>query len=422
MTAINVLGANAVTENIKSIGCTGGGAHKYANKILEELEITVNKHDELGCLVRGMHFALTNFPEECFTYRNADKPIFGGTPVHGEEEKSADTTGDVPIAVKRWQKDAKEYTKKVYLPYPSLADFPYLVVNIGSGVSILKVSSPGVYERVSGTSLGGGTYWGLCRLLTRCATYDQVLDLAESGDAGTVDMLVKDIYGGDYGSMLSGSMVASSFGKLVMKEDPREGVREEDLALAMLMMITNNIGQIAHLNAQLHNCQKIFFVGSFLRHNSISCRRLAFAIDFWSNGSMEALFLTHEGYFGAMGTFLQSVFGEDVDKVLNEVGKFGSKGRGDGDARTRGEGVGRGVSTETEEGAEDSKDDAPGAKKRGWGSNIRDLAKWSASLTNMSKSDKEKREEARREQRRVRSSSEDYYRQRRGDMSPKGNF
>ena len=36
--------------------------------------------------------------------------------------------------------------------------FPYLVVNIGSGVSILKVKSPGVFERVSGSSLGGGAY------------------------------------------------------------------------------------------------------------------------------------------------------------------------------------------------------------------------------------------------------------------------
>lgn len=111
-------------------------------------------------------------------------------------------------------------------------------------------------------------------------------------------------------------MVASSFGKLVMKENPLEGVNEEDLALALLMMITNNIGQVAYLNAQLHNCNKIFFVGSFLRHNSISCRRLAFAIDFWSKGSMEALFSHHEGYFGALGTFLQSAFGDDVDKIL----------------------------------------------------------------------------------------------------------
>jgi type II pantothenate kinase len=110
-------------------------------------------------------------------------------------------------------------------------------------------------------------------------------------------------------------MVASSFGKLVMKEEPREGVSEEDLALALLMMITNNIGQVAYLNAQLHQCSKIFFVGSFLRHNSISCRRLSFAIEFWSNSKMEALFLHHEGYFGALGTFLQSAYGDDVDKT-----------------------------------------------------------------------------------------------------------
>ena len=160
-------------------------------------------------------------------------------------------------------------------------------------------------------------------------------------------------------------MVASSFGKLVMKENPREGVKEEDLAIALLMMITNNIGQVrllgsflavvlplfsplvgllssplslshhttphhmcrsplacpttivqvaylpftsapsclflppsphsprrlplpvqvAYLNAQLHGCTKIFFVGSFLRHNPISCRRLAYAINFWSKGA-----------------------------------------------------------------------------------------------------------------------------------------
>merc|ERR1711991_350504 len=50
--------------------------------------------------------------------------------------------------------------------------------------------------------------------------------------------------------------------------------------------------------------------------NDISCKRLAFAIDFWSKGSMEAYFLEHEGYFGALGTFLQSAFGSDVDDVL----------------------------------------------------------------------------------------------------------
>jgi hypothetical protein len=32
---------------------------------------------------------------------------------------------------------------------------------------------------------------------------------------------------------------------------------------------------------------------------------------------MEALFLTHEGYFGALGTLLQSIFGANVDKILS---------------------------------------------------------------------------------------------------------
>ena len=51
----------------------------------------------------------------------------------------------------------------------------------------------------------------------------------------------------DDGMNLSGSMVASSFGKLVMKERPRDGVKEEDLAIALLMMITNNIGTYLQL-------------------------------------------------------------------------------------------------------------------------------------------------------------------------------
>jgi type II pantothenate kinase len=318
MEAINYLASTAITENIRTIGCTGGGGHKYAKQFAEQLEIKVVPLDELGCLVRGMDFTLTNVANECYTYRQ--RQLDGTT--------SSSNTNDE----KRWQKDVKEDMQIVILPkeiFVSKDIFPYLIVNIGSGVSILKVTSPGKFERVSGSSLGGGTYWGLCRLLTGCDSYEKVLDLAESGNAAEVDMLVKDIYGGSYDQMnLNASMVASSFGKLVMKTNPREGVKEEDLAIALLMMITNNIGQVAYLNAQLHNCSKIFFVGSFLRHNSISCRRLAFAIDFWSAGKMEALFLKHEGYFGALGTFLQSAFENDLDSILD-------LGHADGEEQSR---------------------------------------------------------------------------------------
>lgn len=64
--------------------------------------------------------------------------------------------------------------------------YPYLLVNIGSGVSLLKVEGDGQYERVSGSSLGGGTFWGLCRLLTRCKSFDEMLELSMRGDNSKV--------------------------------------------------------------------------------------------------------------------------------------------------------------------------------------------------------------------------------------------
>lgn len=93
--------------------------------------------------------------------------------------------------------------------------YPYLLVNIGSGVSMVKVSGPKQYERVGGTSLGGGTLWGLLSLLTGARTFDDMLALAEKGDNSNVDMLVGDIYGTDYGKIgLKSTLIASSFGKV----------------------------------------------------------------------------------------------------------------------------------------------------------------------------------------------------------------
>ena len=64
--------------------------------------------------------------------------------------------------------------------------YPYLLVNIGSGVSMLRVSGDGNYERVSGSSLGGGTFWGLCRLMTKCRGFDEMLELSAKGDNSKV--------------------------------------------------------------------------------------------------------------------------------------------------------------------------------------------------------------------------------------------
>ena len=90
--------------------------------------------------------------------------------------------------------------------------YPYIIVNIGSGVSILLVNSENSYKRISGTSIGGGTFLGLCCLLTNCSTYEEAIELASKGDSTKVDKLVRDIYGGDYAKFgLPGNVVASRY-------------------------------------------------------------------------------------------------------------------------------------------------------------------------------------------------------------------
>lgn len=98
--------------------------------------------------------------------------------------------------------------------------YPYLLVNIGSGVSMIKVTGPQTFTRIGGSSLGGGTLWGLLSLLTNARSYDDMLEMAARGDNTSVDMLVGDIYGTDYPRIgLKATTIASSFGKVLNKSE-----------------------------------------------------------------------------------------------------------------------------------------------------------------------------------------------------------
>ena len=234
---------------------------------------------------------------------------------------------------------------------PSDDIYPYLLVNIGSGVSFLKVSGPRKYERVGGTSLGGGTLWGLLSLLTGARSFDEMLAMASRGDNTKVDMLVGDIYGTDYGKIgLKSTTIASSFGKVFRMKREAENEAEDsggldnkdqhqlhhfisdskddlpsaepseddhshppnssrftsaDVSRSLLYAISNNIGQIAFLQSQIHNLSHIYFGGSFIRGHPQTMNTLSYAIKFWSKGGKQAYFLRHEGYLGAVGAFLK---------------------------------------------------------------------------------------------------------------------
>jgi len=389
---VGLLARQDLTASIARLGCTGGGSVKYRRVLEEQLGVEVVDIDEMASLVRGLEFVVGNVVGECYTYRPQHTNAAGGRPsassprilpavatTSSSSSRSSSTRGTASGGGSAAGRRQRSLTWTESFPSPSAADleaaasspsaptpsptptqtpspvmrvpwslkvarpgqavrsdFPYLLVSIGSGVSIIRVDGPdGQHQRVSGSSIGGGTFFGLARYLVeedagcgvvqqqqqqqqqrrgayrKRASFDELLELAATGDACKCDMMVGDIYGHDYTKIgLSSDVVASSFGK-AMHAGSEEESRPEDRARALLMMVTNNIAQVAYLNAKQHHTNRIYFIGNFLRRNVVSCQRLSYAINFWSGGVMEALFLEHEGYFGALGAFILSAQGTE---------------------------------------------------------------------------------------------------------------
>ncbi|GMH16794.1 hypothetical protein Nepgr_018635 [Nepenthes gracilis] len=253
-------------ENVV-VKATGGGAYKFADLFKEKLGVSLDKEDEMDCLVAGANFLLKAIRHQAFTHMDGRKEF-------------------------------------VLIDQNDL--FPYLLVNIGSGVSMIKVDGDGNFQRVSGTNVGGGTYWGLGKLLTKCRSFDDLLELSQRGDNRTIDMLVGDIYGGmEYSKIgLSASTIASSFGKAISENKELKDYRPEDISLSLLRMISYNIGQISYLNALRFGLKRIFFGGFFIRGHAYTMDTISFAVHFWSKGEAKAMFLRHEGFLGALGAFM----------------------------------------------------------------------------------------------------------------------
>ncbi|XP_065087600.1 pantothenate kinase 3 isoform X2 [Ochlerotatus camptorhynchus] len=272
-----------MAQLVTTVCATGGGAFKFEDNFKYEVNMKLAKFDELDALIKGILFTETHNPCECYYWENAS---------------------DISSKMK----------------FDFSQPYPFILVNVGSGVSVLAVRGPDNYKRISGTSLGGGTFLGLCCLLTGCTTFEEAIQLATKGDHTRVDKLVKDIYGGDYERFgLPGDLVAASFGQMNLTER-RASVSREDLANATLVTITNNIGSIARMCASNEKIDRVVFVGNFLRVNPISMKLLAYAMDYWSKGTLKALFLEHEGYFGAVGCLLQ--FNGELNAHVNNEGEL----------------------------------------------------------------------------------------------------
>lgn len=84
--------------------------------LFQSVSLHLHKFDELECLLKGIHYIDRHNEKECYYWKSTDDP---------------------------------DQCEKV--PFDFRDPYPYMVVNIGSGVSILTVHGPNNYQRVSGT-------------------------------------------------------------------------------------------------------------------------------------------------------------------------------------------------------------------------------------------------------------------------------
>eukprot|EP01105_Mastigella_eilhardi_P015311 TRINITY_DN3497_c0_g1_i3.p1 TRINITY_DN3497_c0_g1~~TRINITY_DN3497_c0_g1_i3.p1 ORF type:complete len:385 (-),score=134.33 TRINITY_DN3497_c0_g1_i3:92-1246(-) len=257
------------------VNATGGGAFKYAPLVEQKLEIMLCPKDEMRCLIKGLTFLLENADNEIFEFYS---PSDAGWPT-----KRFISTRDQDL-------------------------FPFLITNIGSGVSILKVTAEGA-QRISGSALGGATFWSLVKLLTRFRNFETTLSLIlTDGDNKNVDLLVSDFYSADKTpAALKPSVIASSLGKVQRHDFDPHTAKDEDIVRSLLYMIADNIAQIAFLNAKLHHVKSVFFTGGFVMDNPIVWKAITWGVHFWSKGEMKAFFVRHDGYLGALGALLSSM-------------------------------------------------------------------------------------------------------------------
>ncbi|KAI3924245.1 hypothetical protein MKW98_032446 [Papaver atlanticum] len=221
------------------IKVTWAGAYKFADLFMEKIGVTVEKEDGMDCLAVGANFLLKVIQNEAFTF------------IKGKKESVDIDKNDL---------------------------FPYIFVNIGSGVSIHKVAGDGNSELVDVTRIGGITCWGLGRWLTKCKS--------KCGNIKRIDLFLEDTF-----SMMN----IGSFGKTISENKTLEDCNAEDISLSLLEMISHNIAQIASLNACIYGIKRIFFGGSFIKDNTCASK---------SKGTAKAMFLGHEGFVGALGALM----------------------------------------------------------------------------------------------------------------------
>lgn len=164
---------------------------------------------------------------------------------------------------------------------------PFLLVNMGSGVSILKSDRFGECKRIIGTAIGGGTFMGIAQLILGEISYPELIKLAEKG-GNDLDLQLESWKRGKEKNKnyYDANFLFSSLGsvtKILRKMKKRKSENEmiqfrQNIAKSLIQIISFNIAQSAYMLAVAHNVHRIFFSGKYVNNCELIMKLITWGV------------------------------------------------------------------------------------------------------------------------------------------------
>ncbi len=129
-----------------------------------------------------------------------------------------------------------------------------IVVSMGTGTALASVQGDEI-AHVSGTGIGGGTVIGLSEKMFGSRNIEHIIELAQQGDIGKVDLSIGDITSNKLSNMKK-KTTASNFGKVSELATP------SDLAIGVLNLVFQTIGIFAMMGAKGKGMTEIILTGN----------------------------------------------------------------------------------------------------------------------------------------------------------------
>jgi type II pantothenate kinase len=178
-----------------------------------------------------------------------------------------------------------------------------VITNIGTGTSIHSLKGT-EHERIAGTGIGGGTLLGMSALMTGIHQFDEIVELSAVGSRSEVDMLVSDIYFGNK-TPIDGGLTASNFGDAGLR--PLMERSKEDVLATVQGLVGEVISTLSIQCAFAEDVEHIVYIGSTLANNEPLQKIIG---NYTKRKNRTPIFLTDNGYSGAIGALLSKIDGK----------------------------------------------------------------------------------------------------------------